>query len=87
MTNDDRLAAYERYAIEAILDRPFADPDDNAAIAARAALRLAAGVGFPAEPTIGPIQHANSMCQKDGCTCWCQACERHNWRHGGRVAT
>lgn len=31
--------------------------------------------------TIGPIQHSNSMCGKDGCTCWCQACERHNWRH------
>jgi hypothetical protein len=31
--------------------------------------------------TIGPIEHSNSMCQKDGCTCWCQACERHNWRH------
>lgn len=30
---------------------------------------------------IGPIQHSNAMCQKDGCTCWCQACERHNWRH------
>ena len=30
--------------------------------------------------TIGPITHSNSMCQKDGCTCWCQACERHNWR-------
>src|SRR5690348_3160538 len=28
--------------------------------------------------TIGPIQHSNSMCQKEGCTCWCQACERHN---------
>lgn len=35
----------------------------------------------PAEATVGPIQHSNSMCQKDGCTCWCQACERHNWRH------
>lgn len=44
---------------------------------------FAAGVTVaqPDEPTIGPIQHANSMCQKDGCTCWCQACERHNWRH------
>lgn len=31
--------------------------------------------------TIGPIEHTNSLCQKDGCTCWCQACERHNWRH------
>jgi len=30
---------------------------------------------------IGSIEHDNSMCQKDGCTCWCQACERHNWRH------
>lgn len=31
--------------------------------------------------TIGPIQHDNGMCQKTNCTCWCQACERHNWRH------
>ena len=31
--------------------------------------------------TIGPIQHDNGLCQKTACTCWCQACERHNWRH------
>jgi hypothetical protein len=33
------------------------------------------------DPYIGPITHSNGQCQKDGCTCWCQACERHNWRH------
>ena len=33
------------------------------------------------ETTIGPIRHSNPMCQKAACTCWCQACERHNWRH------
>ena len=38
------------------------------------------------EPVVGPIQHSNSMCQKDGCTCWCQACERHNWRHEHTLA-
>ena len=38
------------------------------------------------EPVVGPIQHSNSMCQKDGCTCWCQACERHNWRHERTLA-
>ena len=37
--------------------------------------------GLAETVVVGPIQHANSMCQKDGCTCWCQACERHNWRH------
>lgn len=31
--------------------------------------------------TIGPIQHDDPLCRKDGCDCWCQACERHNWRH------
>lgn len=31
--------------------------------------------------SIGPIQHSNAQCQKTGCDCWCQACERHNWRH------
>jgi hypothetical protein len=34
------LNTAERHAIEAILDRPTADPDDDAVIAARAALRL-----------------------------------------------
>lgn len=33
------------------------------------------------EVTIGPIEHSNSQCQKTACVCWCQACERHNWRH------
>lgn len=32
-------------------------------------------------PYIGPIQHDGSMCQKGACVCWCQPCERHNWRH------
>lgn len=34
-----------------------------------------------ADVYIGPIQHDNAFCQKTGCECWCQACERHNWRH------
>jgi hypothetical protein len=33
------------------------------------------------EVVIGPIEHSNPQCQKEGCECWCQACERHNWRH------
>lgn len=41
-----RLTPAERHAIDAILDRPYADPDDDAAIAARAALRLAAWAGL-----------------------------------------
>lgn len=35
------LREAERYAAEAILDQPHADPDDDAAIVARALLRLA----------------------------------------------
>jgi diaminopimelate epimerase len=35
------LGPHERHAIEVILDRVTADPDDDAAIVARAALRLA----------------------------------------------
>lgn len=35
------LRPFEQHAIDAILDRPSADPDDDAAIAARAAVRLA----------------------------------------------
>lgn len=35
------LQPFEQHAIDAILDRPSADPDDDAAIAARAAVRLA----------------------------------------------
>ena len=34
------LRANERHAAETILDRPYADPDDDAAVVARAALRL-----------------------------------------------
>lgn len=37
-----RLRANERFAAERILDRPNADPGDDAAIVARAVLRLAA---------------------------------------------
>jgi hypothetical protein len=48
---------------------------------------IAAGTDFMTETPVGPIQHANSMCQKDGCTCWCQACERHNWRHAQSTPT
>ena len=36
------LTPDERHAADAILDRPYADPDDDAAVVARAALRLAA---------------------------------------------
>jgi hypothetical protein len=39
------LRAAERHAANAILDRPNGDPDDDAAIVARAALRLAADEG------------------------------------------
>jgi hypothetical protein len=39
----DGLREAERHAIDAILDRPSADPDDDAAVVARAALRLAGG--------------------------------------------
>ncbi len=35
-----RLSAAEQYAIQVVLDRPYADPDDDAATAARAAVRL-----------------------------------------------
>ncbi len=35
------LTDRERHAIDTILDRPYGDPDDDAAIAARAAARLA----------------------------------------------
>jgi hypothetical protein len=37
----DDLRPAERHAIEQILGRPYGDPDDDAAIAARAAIRLA----------------------------------------------
>ena len=38
---DEGLTPAERCAIDTILERPYGDPDDDAAIAARAALRLA----------------------------------------------
>lgn len=41
---EPREARIERFAANAILNRPYADPDDDAAIVARGYLRLAAGV-------------------------------------------
>jgi len=46
---DAGLRAAERFAANAILDQPNADPDDDAAIVARAALRLDAALSRQAD--------------------------------------